>query len=383
MTLPTLYKRDAKGGIQQWTAHIEGNGFYVVKGKVGGKLTRTAPFTCEGKNLGRANETTPYQQAMREAQSEWEKKLKRGYAQDINGIDEVTFKKPMKGDRWKDRASEVTFPVWVQDKLNGVRCQSVADRSYSTGGETFYAIPHIREALASIFAKYPNAFIDAELFNYKMRKHLNRLTEIVSVNVKPQHLTPELLAESAQLVQLHIFDGHGFNGITPETPWEERHESVGDLLREHTKFANPSLYMVPRERANNLDELMVKLQKNRRSGGEGLIVRHGKCEFKYGRSKYMLKLKHFEDAEFDILAIEEGNGDWKGCAKRIILKLHKPATTGETSFASNIEGDRAWLRTLFERREEFIGQPATCEFQQYSEYGIPQIGYVRAIRNYE
>ena len=53
------------------------------------------------------------------------------------------------------------------------------------------------------------------------------------------------------------------------------------------------------------------------------------------------------------------------------------------TFASNIEGDRKWLKTLLERKDEFIGEEATVEYQRLSEYGVPQIPFVRAIRNYE
>lgn len=382
MKFPTLYKRTSTGAIQEWTVIADGDSYYSEEGIVSGKLTASAPHTCEVKNKGKKNETTAAQQAEKEAQAEWEKKLRRGYTLNKDQIDNVTFAKPMKGDKWADREAEVTFPVDVQDKLNGVRCQNTRLRSYSTGDKDFHTIPHIRAALAPIFTAYPNAFIDGELFNTAHKANLNRLIKLVSVVMQPKDLTPELLADAKEIVQLHVFDGYGFKDITKDTPFKQRHVAVTKLI---TELKSLYIFTVPSIEVKDLPTLIQKLVANKTHGGEGLMVRWGTCEYKNGRSKYMLKLKHFQDAEFEIVDVQEGNADWKGAAKRVILRLPKPATneTKDTTFASNIEGDREWLRSLYNRRSEVIGQPATCEFQCWSEYGIPQLPWVRAIRNYE
>jgi len=377
---PTIFKRTATGAIQQWTITADGPGYTTTEGIVGGKLTTSAIHTVEPKNTGKKNATTPEATAEKEAESKWEKKLRRGYTTQIAQVDAVTFEAPMKGDKFVDRADEVVYPVTVQRKLNGVRYQNNAFRAYSTGGETFHTTPHIRQALAPIFEKYPQGFIDGEAYNHDDRRNLNRLIKIVSVVIKPKDLTPELLAESERLVRFHVFDGYGFPGITKETPWKERHAAVGAILKE---FSPQSVFLEPFWEASSYEQLLRFKEENLAQHGEGLMIRWSKCEFKNGRSKYLLKLKHFDDAEFIIADIQEGNGDWAGCAKRIVLLLPKPTPTGETTFAANIEGDRDWLRTLFSRRAEFIGQPATVEYQHLSEYGVPQIPFVRAIRNYE
>ncbi|NBQ70370.1 MAG: hypothetical protein EBU46_16670, partial [Nitrosomonadaceae bacterium] len=236
--------------------------------------------------------------------------------------------------------------------------------------------------LAPIFADHPAAFLDGEAYNPALKKNLNRLIEVVSVAYKPKDLTPELLADSERIVRLHLFDGYGFDGITPETPYDQRLAALERLLKRYKlKYT-----VVERQwKVANLKTLLADLEKNRLEDGEGLMVRWGDCPRKEGKSKYLLKLKHFDDAEFTIVDIQEGNADWKGCAKRIVLELPEPATnaTKDTTFAANIDGDREWLRELFVRKNEYIGQRATVEYQQLSEYKIPQIPWVRAIRNYE
>jgi DNA ligase 1 len=379
-TFPTIYKRTSTGAIQQWTIIANGGQYHTEEGVVNGTISVNSPHTCQAKNIGRANESTAEEQAETEAKSKWDKKLKTGYALSIGAIDDVAFQKPMKGYKWKEYADKVKFPVDIQDKLNGIRCQNEADEARSTGGEIFYTIPHIRNELAPLFKEYPNLFLDGEAFNFTLKKHLNRLTELVSVVIKEKDLTPELLAESKKIVQLHVFDAYGFDNITENTPWRERHAALKKLL---SKFNLNHVFLLDYTTVNSLPELLKKLEENRLAGGEGLMVRWGECPRKNGKSKYMLKMKHFEDDEFKISDIEEGNGNWAGCAKAIICELPSPNQRGDTTFRSNIEGDEAWLRQLLKDKDTLKGEMATVEYQQLSEYGIPQLPFVRAIRNYE
>lgn len=377
---PTIFKRTSKGQIQEWAITSCDGFYYTEEGVSGGTITRNKNHTVEAKNIGKKNETTPLQQAEIEAQAKWDKKLKTGYAKSVSEIDSVAFKKPMKGYKWKEYAHKVIFPVSYQDKLNGVRAQAEADATRSTGGEIFHSIPHIHKALEPIFKAYPDIFIDGENFNFKLKQHLNRLTEIVNVNITPKDITPELLEEAKEIVQFHVFDAYGFEGIGKDTPWEQRYAALAKLLM---KFAPEFVFLLPYKVAKNLKELMTALDKNKAEGGEGLMVRWGDCPRKEGKSTMMLKLKHYDDDEFEIVDIVEGNGNWAGCAKTIRLKLNKPSPRGDTEFDSNIRGDEEWLRELLRDKKKYIGELATTEFQHYSEYQIPQLPYVTSIRNYE
>lgn len=377
---PTIYKRTSKGQIQQWLIISENGSYHTEEGIEGMTISVNAPHTCEPKNVGKANETTAQEQAEIEAEAKWDKKLKTGYAKSINEIDSVSFKKPMKGYKWKEQAKNVIFPVDIQDKLNGVRYQAQADASRSTGGEVFHTTPHIREALTPIFKAYPNIFIDGECFNPILKNRLNRLIEMVSVVMQPKDLTPELLTESEQIVQFHVFDCFGFEGITEETPWRERHAALKKLLK---KFAPKYVHLVEYKIIPNYIDLLAELEENRLAGGEGLMVRWGDCPRKEGKSKYMLKMKHFDDDEFEIAGFEEGNGSWSGKVKAVICKLPKANCRGETTFRSNIKGDEGYLARLWENRSKLIGEMATVEFQHISEYNVPQLPFVLTVRNYE
>ena len=376
-TFPELFKRSSTGKVQTWAVHVDGNKFYTVEGVVDGKLSTSRPTVCKGKNVGRANETSPEKQAELEAESRWKKKCKKGYTEDIDSIDLVSFQKPMKGDKYFERREEVVFPATAQDKLNGVRSQNDSKRAYSTGGETFRTVPHIRDALAPIYKAYPNAFLDGEFWNYSLRTKLNRLVELVSVVIEP---TPEILAESAKIVELHLFDGFGFDGITPETPYLQRHAALKKLI---AKFKPKHVFVVECVAVKDEEEFFALMKDNRARKGEGLMLRWGDCPYKNGRSKYLLKCKHWDDSEMEVVDILEGKGNWAGYAKKMILKLPKPSTKGETTFSSNILGDRAYLLKLLKSRKKAIGQMATCRYQGWSEYGVPQLPWVISLRNYE
>lgn len=381
---PTIYKRSSTGAIQTWQIKVKDRSYFVTEGILNGKLTETAAHECFAKNEGKANETSGNQQAIKEAEALITKKLKKGYMKDLASVDKTTFLKPMKGDKYIDRRDEIVWPVDCQDKLNGIRCQITKDGAKSTGGETFYTIPHILEALKPIFDKNPGGFIDGELYNYEHRRNLNRLIKLVSVVIKPKDLTPQLLEDSKNIVELHVFDGFGFGYVLPTDRYEDRHQRLQDLIEA---YAPKHVKNVKSTSVQDEETLFKMLAENKKDGGEGLMVRHSECFYKNGRSKFLLKLKHFCDEEFEILDLQEGNSDWRGCVKRVILKLNKPGTDKDgnivTQFAANIDGDREWLRELYKNKEKVIGLMGNVEFQHYSEFGICQLAWLRNIRCYE
>jgi len=100
------------------------------------------------------------------------------------------------------------------------------------------------------------------------------------------------------------------------------------------------------------------------------------------RSNFCVKYKKTETAEFKIISIEEGNGNWKGCAKYVWCEL--PNGLKKKIFKSNVKGKQAHLRDIFNRRDEYVGEMITVEFQEYSPYNVPLIPYTDLlIRNYE
>src|SRR6478736_5277205 len=121
MNLPTLYARTNTGAIQEWTVEIDGDSYRTIHGQVNGKLQTTEWTVCITTNEGRANERTPDQQAIFEAQAMWQKKIDGGAFEDVADIDNETFVEPMLAKKWEDRKSKVKFPLFCQPKLDGLR----------------------------------------------------------------------------------------------------------------------------------------------------------------------------------------------------------------------------------------------------------------------
>ncbi len=380
-TLTTLYKRNSNGKLQQWRIWAEGGAYYTEEGIVNGKVTRSKAHTCEGKNPGKANATTPEAQAVKEAKAKWEKKLATGYTTEASSVDSTGYREPMLAKKFEDYKAEVTYPVEVDQKLNGMRCNITAAGARSRKGKPIHTIPHVLKALAPAFKKHPHLFLDGELFNPVYQNNLNRLIELTSVIFQPKDLTRELLDESERIVQFHVYDGFTTE-VDSQAAFVDRREVLRQLLQNV-----PSVHVLQSVRCTNETEVREELAKTRKARKEGIIVRWGVCRYEFKRSKYLLKLKNFESDEFEIVAVEEGNGDWVGCAKRMILKLHKPVVARDgstvTEFAANIDGTRQSLQRMWKNRMLLPGKLATVEFQEYSEWGVPLIPWVRCIREYE
>lgn len=378
MKLPTLYSRSVTGAVQQWTVIVNGNEYWTEAGQVGGAITTNKPQVCAGKNIGKANETSPDEQAEKEAQAAWKKKKKEGYTEDINKIDEQVFFQPMLAKQFDDYREKIVYPVGVEDKLNGIRSVHFKRGSFSRTGEEFHNIRHIRDSIKSLFDEFPDLVLDGELFNYKYRNLLNRIAQLVAVTRKPKDITPELRQESEDIVRLYVYDGFGFTidgkEITQDTPFWQRKQGLKKLLEQRKH-----VFVLDYHFAKSEEDIIKALKHSKDNGWEGIIIRIFDAPYENKRSKYLLKYKNFIDKEFEVLDILPGTGNWTGCAKKIVCKLDKPGKNGETEFTSNIRGSMEELKDLYENRSDYIGKKiyATVEFQEYSEYGIPLIPYTQ------
>jgi hypothetical protein len=167
--LPTLYKYTSKGQVQQWSISVEGDSFRTTEGIVGGKLTTSQPTVCKGKNIGKSNETSPEEQAIREATAKWQKKLDSGYNEVLTA--EAKFFSPMLAHKLEDHEKLLfTVPTYVQPKLDGLRCISSHDgRLSSRNGKPYLALPHLAQRCATL---------DGELYNHEFHDDFNKIVSL-------------------------------------------------------------------------------------------------------------------------------------------------------------------------------------------------------------
>ena len=88
--LQTLYKRDTNGNIREWTVEYMGPvgaGIRTISGIKDGNLVTSKWKMTEGKNFGKANATTAFEQAQKEAEAKWKLYLAKEYFEHEKDID--------------------------------------------------------------------------------------------------------------------------------------------------------------------------------------------------------------------------------------------------------------------------------------------------------
>lgn len=174
MTLTTLYKKSATGALWTWRTWSNDATKYEEWGQEGGKLQRSEDTVREGKNLGKANATTPETQARAEIVSAWEHKIKAGYVESrddaLAGKTALGGYAPMLAKSVDDiHPKYLTFPCYVQPKFDGMRCQAPLDGLYSRTRKPL-KFPHIEAEVARIRKEYrwlANAEFDGELYLHR------------------------------------------------------------------------------------------------------------------------------------------------------------------------------------------------------------------------
>lgn len=366
MQFPTLYKRTSTGAVQQWTIRVVGNSYITESGQVGGKIKVSKPTACEGKNDGKTNSTTDTEQAAVEAQAKYDKQLKSKYKTDINEVDTITFISPTLASPLKKRTKPLVFPAAIQVKYNGVCC--IIDKEYGSRtrtGEIFYNIRHINRELKSFFDANPDVVLHGELYNYELRENLNQLVELVAVTRKDKDITLPLMFDSEKIVRYYVYDGY-FKG-KEHYPYHTRIKWIHDKIKEAgLEFVIPAPTTIVKDEADVADFYNNAVEDKQ----EGAILRMLNMPYVHKRTTDILKYKVSESAEFLCTGFLEGKGDWKGIAKKAIMLLPNGKTLN-----CNMRGTKAFLKEVWENPAKFRNKYYITDFQNYSEYGIPQIAY--------
>ena len=302
----TIYKRDSKGNVRSWVAEVEDDQWRTVAGLLDGNLVTSGWRKSDAKNIGKLNETTGHEQAIAESNAKLKKQLEQGYFTRIEDIDDSKLFKPMLAADYAKLKKPVQFPVYSQPKLDGIRCIARKDGLWSRSGKPITSIPHIWESLAHRFIKNPTLILDGELYNHELKDDFNKIVSLV----RKEDPSPEELTESRELVQYHVYD------IYEEGSFEIRSYHYHEVVDSVSDF----IHAVPSTLIATQVELDDTYGDYLEKGYEGQMVRlNGEYENK--RSKNLLKRKEFSTAEFDVVEVLEGKGNWSGCAKKIVIKL--------------------------------------------------------------
>ena len=363
MKLETIYKKTKTGATQEWTIEVVGNKYRTHSGQVGGAITTNEWTICYGKNIGRANETTDKEQTMAEAVAKRTKKLESGYFENIKHINKTQYFEPMLAAKWEDCKDKVTYPIYSQAKLDGIRCIVTKDGMFSRNGKPILSAQHIMYSLWHVFVMNPDLILDGELYADKFANDFNKIVSLVK-KTKP---TADDLKESKELIEYHIYDLP-----SSDKNFIQRAYDLAILFETRSEL-HPHCRIVETYKVPSEDVVTELYEKYIEEGYEGQMLRlDGKYENK--RSKNLLKHKSFVDEEYTILDICEGEGNRTGTAGYMVFE-----TAEGKPFKSNVKGTWDETAEMLKNKKQLIGKQATIKYFNLTPDGIPRFPFVIGI----
>jgi DNA ligase-1 len=359
MFLETIYKKTKGGKTQEWQVEVEGCKYRTIAGQSDGKKVTSEWTVCHPKNEGKANATTGEEQAIKEAHALRNKKLERDYHESVDNIEIKRHFEPMLAEKWEDRRDEISYPIYSQPKLDGIRCIVKSDGMWTRAGKPVISAPHIFESLKPLFDKNPDIIFDGELYCDKLANDFNKIVSLVKKS-KP---TKEDLAESEKTIEYHIYD---LPSVTDK--FSIRYIELCNLLQDAPK----GIVLVKTKILYNEWNVEEIYEEYIEAGYEGQMVRVD-AAYENKRSKYLLKNKTFIDEEYTILEVHEGEGNRTGTAGYMVFERNG------NRFKSNIKGTFEYCQEVWQNRESLIGKRATVKYFNLTPAGIPRFPYVVSI----
>jgi len=358
-SLPTLYKRDTKGKIRELTIQYGWDSDDVaairsIAGIKDGKLVTSGWKETKAKNVGRANATTAYTQAITEAMSIYDRRIEKEYFKDIKDIDSYTAFKPMLAGGYKENDD---FPIIAQPKLDGIRCIANKSGLWTRANKPITSCPHIWNEIKGIFDEHPEYVFDGELYNHEIKDDFNKITSLV----RKQKSTEYDILESEKLVQYHVYDM--YDTSESDLVFSSRFFRLGMTLSDMNAIKVVETISVQSQ--ESLDNLYGQWMED---GYEGQMVRYD-MPYENKRSKYLLKRKEFITDEFKVVSMLEGKGNWAGYVKHFVLQ--KP---DGTNFGAGVRGTQDVLKKLWDNGD--TPNWATLRYFNETPDGIPRFPVV-------
>jgi DNA ligase-1 len=368
MKLPTLYKRTSTGKIQTWTIEVVNDQYRTISGQLDGSQVVSEWTLAKAKNVGRANETTPEEQAVREAQSKWDRKNEKDYHTSIEAVDTAKIYTPMLAHKWCDHHHKMPELIWFSPKLDGLRVVITKNGCTSRTGKPFPALDFFVELLSPVFDKHPDAILDGEAYNHDLKDNFNKIISLCR-KTKPSQI--EAAKEEIQAgVYPVLFDVPRIGDFDETSAFMKRW-----LILKNTGLDTKYLVEYTPAGRDRLDQLHEQYVLD---GYEGLMARDPKAPYENKRSYTLLKYKEFIDAEFEILDVVEGDGNRSGMMGRVVL-----ANVDGSTFDANSRGDVDFYTDMLLNKEQYIGKLATVRYQNLTPDGVPRFGVIHSTRDYE
>lgn len=420
MKFNQLFKRDVKGKIRVFYIAVYRTlaTYATIHTKAGvydGTLVENERILKTGKNIGKKNATSAYEQAVKEAKSDFKKKKTGGYqtlrelgwdeemisvttkleflklklpdiAQDGDGrIKPMLLKKartpnfPVDVDERKDKKRvDVEFPIIADIKRDGVCTLAIPTLGLSTRGgkdrltpkgEKWNAIvPQIVSELHWLWKKLEDLGMPMYTFHGETYLHGKTLQDIQKANKKRN-------IDSGNMM-LYIFDIVELNMSMSSRRY--RLKQVQEVAKSYgLKYIRFELGT----KIGNEKDLFEFEDSVIDQGYEGVVVRNPAGTYvPAGYSKDVLKMVRMDENEFKIVGVEPmiKAPDQGMFICSIPIKFFDGVQ--DVVFKVVPQFDHSERRAMIVNPEKYIGKMLTCIHRGYTDSGIPRIATGKCIR---
>ena len=257
--------------------------------------------------------------------------------------------------------------VFIQPKLDGVRCLFTKDGAFSRNHKQFMNVKHIEMSLESFFEQHPDIVLDGELYNHKLQRDFEKIISLV----RKQKPTDTDRRDAQHLVQFHCYDY--FDGVRYDSYATRRDQLIcSDIYDAQIKF-------VPAKRVYSYKQAREQHATYLSEGYEGSIIRLDGL-YKHGRSYDLMKFKDFSDTEATIVGYEIGKGKRSGTLGKFLMLDDEGVKFGCPPGKGYTYKD---LANMLANIDDYIGKRATFTYFQRTQAGSYRHPLFKAIRNYE
>ena len=273
--------------------------------------------------------------------------------------------KPMLAYKVDQKPIDWTTKVYLQPKLDGVRCIFTKDGAYSRAGNEFKNVAHIKYDLTDFFRKHPNTVLDGELYNHALKDNFEKIISLV----RKQKPTDQDARDAENLVQYHVYDtiaegidyGDRFN-------WLIRYLPIAATMT-----------LIKNTVVESQDEAKMLHNVHLAQGYEGSMLRLN-MPYEQKRSYNLQKFKDFSDTEATIMGYEAGKGKFEGMVGKFFMQDDDGNEFGCPIGKGYNFADR---KIILDNIHDYIGQRATFTYFQRTKAGSYRHPLFKTLRNYE
>lgn len=314
--------------------------------------------------------------------------------------------KPMKCQKFQ--IGKFRYPALIQPKINGVRAvvmleeftpTDLFDTNYITKNNKNYKvviktkeglqyhIEHLELLFMYFYMNVENSFnivFDGELYipfekvtsiGGAARNPQNPLHEkLIFVNFDLS--IPEKTNAERDEIRLQIW-----NEFRSKNKFQVRYSSIYySDHSEHSTWSNYKIIVLLSDDVYSDEGALDYMEKCIRKGFEGAVIRTKEADYQFGsRPKTMMKLKKFEDAEFECIDYKWSGDPELKVGFSVVLICRNDINDGV--FESTVIGTVEERKAIIDNPP--IGKKVTIKFYERTKNGLPFHSNVIAIRDYE